>query len=405
VLTDTTIRKAKAADKPKKLSDSRGLFLLITIKGAKLWRMAYRYNGKQKTLCIGKYPDISLSEARKHVEHAKVGLAKGIDPSASKKALKETREGELANSFEVIAREWHKTYMTNKSDGHAKKVLRFLEKDVFPWLGGRPLTRIEAPEILTLLRRIEERGANELAHTVKRITNQIFRYGIATGRAIRNPVPDLQGALETATVTHHAAITDPSKIGELLRASYGYTGGFTTQCALKLSFLVMLRPGEIRHAEWSEIDLERKEWRIAAEKMKMKQEHIIPLSSQVLEIFKEIQPLTGAGRFVFPSVRTNDRPMSENTINGALRRLGYTGKEMTAHGFRTMASTRLNESHLFHPDTIERQLAHGERDSVRAAYNRAQHLPERIKMMQWWADYLDTLRLNNNVITFQQKAM
>ena len=242
-----------------------------------------------------------------------------------------------------------------------------------------------------------------MAHTVKRVIGQVFRYAIATGRATRNPVPDLQGALEPLVVTHHPAITDPAKIGELLRAAHGYAGHFPTQCALKLSFLVMLRPGEIRKAEWSEIDLERQEWRIPASKMKMRDEHIIPLSRQALAIFEEIRPLTGAGRYVFPSVRSNDRPMSENTITGALRRLGYTGGEMTAHGFRAMASTRLNEAHLFHPDAIERQLAHGEKDSVRAAYHRAQYLPERVKMMQWWADYLDRLREGAEVIPFQRK--
>lgn len=403
MLTDTAIKKAKASNQPKKLSDGRGLFLLITTKGSKLWRMSYRYEQKQKTLYIGKYPDISLAEARTKVQEARKDLAKGIDPSATKKAIKESRRGELANSFEVLAREWHKIHMTSKSVSHAEKTLTRLENNVFPWLGKKPLSDIEAPEILKVLRIIESRGANDMAHTVKRIIGQVFRYAIATGRAIRNPVPDLQGALAPAVVSHHAAITEPAKIGELLRASYGYTGGFVTQCALKLSFFVMLRPGEVRRAEWSEIDLDNKQWRIPGEKMKMKDEHIIPLSSQAIEILKEIEELTGIDRFVFPSVRTKGRPMSENTITGALRRMGYTGKEMTAHGFRAMASTRLNEAHLFHADAIERQLAHGERDSVRAAYHRAQYLPERVKMMQWWADYLDSLRLANNVVPFQQK--
>jgi len=403
MLTDTQIRKAKPEGKPYKLSDAGGLFLLITDKGAKLWRLAYRFDRKQKTLALGAYPIVTLSEARAKAEEAKKALANGIDPSAAKKALKASRCGELANSFEVIAREWHQTHMTSKSERHAAKVARFLEKDVFPWLGKLPLTDIEAPDILTTCRRIEQRGAIDLAHTVKQIIGQVFRYAIATGRATRNPVPDLQGALKPNVPTHHPAITDPAKIGALLRAAYGYTGHFATQCAFKLSFLVMLRPGEVRKAEWVDIDLERAEWRIPAGKMKMRDEHIIPLSRQAIALFEEIKPLTGGGRYVFPSVRTHERPMSENTINGALRRLGYTGDEMTAHGFRAMASTRLNESHLFHPDAIERQLAHGERDSVRAAYHRAQYLPERVKMMQWWADYLDSLRENQNVIPFQIK--
>ena len=403
-MTDTLIRKAKASDKPRKLSDGGGLHLLITVKGSKLWRMAYRYEGKQKTLSIGKYPDISLSEARIKREEAKKQLANGIDPSSAKIAKKLSRKGELANSFEVIAREWHKKHMDGKTESHAKKIMRRLEKDVFPWLGKKAILDIEAPEILTTLRRIESRGANELAHSVKRVIGQVFRYAIATGRATRNPVPDLQGALSPVIVTHYAAITEPDKIGELFRAVYGYTGNFVTQCAFKLSFYVMLRPGEIRKAEWKDINFDRKEWRIPGKKMKMRVEHIIPLSKQALEILKEIYPLTGNGRFVFPSVRSTDRPMSENTITGALRRLGYSGKEMTAHGFRAMASTRLNESHLFHPDAIERQLAHGERDTVRAAYHRAEYLPERVKMMQWWADYLDSLRESNkptNIIPFQ----
>ncbi len=284
MLVGTTIRKAKPSDKQRKLIDGEGLYLLITVPSGKLWQMAYRYEGKQKTLSLGKYPYISLSEARTKAEEARKGLAKGIDPSATKRALKETKRGELANSFEIIAREWHNTHMTSKSEGHAKKVLRFLDKDVFPWLGKKSLASIEAPEILKVLRIIESRGANDLAHTVKRIIGQVFRYAIATGRANRNPVPDLQGALTPAIVSHHAAIIEPAKIGEILRASYGYTGGFVTQCALKLSFFVMLRPGEVRRAEWSEINLEDKEWRIPGEKMKMKDEHIIPLSSQAIEI-------------------------------------------------------------------------------------------------------------------------
>lgn len=313
--------------------------------------------------------------------------------------------GIAANGFEIIAREWHKTHMTSKSEKHAKKTLNALEKDVFAWLGKLPITKIEAPDILTVLRRIEQRGANDLAHNTKIIIGQVFRYAIATGRAVRNPAPDLQGALTPVTVKHHSAITDPAQIGALLRACEGYTGHFATHCALRLSFLVMLRPGEIRKAEWSDIDLERAEWRIPAAKMKMKDEHIIPLSKQAIAIFNEIKPLTGTGQFVFPSVRSHSRPMSENTINGALRRLGYTGDEMTAHGFRGMASTRLNEAHLFHPDAIERQqLAHGEQNSVRAAYNRAQHLPERVKMMQWWADYLDSLKVGGVVVPFQLRT-
>jgi len=404
MLADIQIRKIKLTDKPQKLSDGGGLFLLVTPQGGKFWRMAYRLAGKQKTLSIGEYPYVSIAEARNKREEAKKQLVNGIDPSAAKIAAKTAMQGSAANSFEIIAREWHKTHMSNKSDGHAKNTIDRLEKDVFPWLGKTAITDIEAPDILAVLRRIEQRGANELAHTAKRVIGQVFRYAIATGRTIRNPVPDLQGALSPVIVTHHAAITEPLQIGALLRSCEGYTGNFVTRCALRLSFMVMLRPGEIRRAEWSEIDIERAEWRIPASKMKMRDEHIIPLSKQAIALFNEIRPLTGTGQFVFPSVHSHSRPMSENTITGALRRLGYTGQEMTAHGFRSMASTRLNEAHLFHPDAIERQLAHGEQNSVRAAYNRAQYLPERVKMMQWWADYLDSLKAGGVVIPFQLKT-
>jgi len=404
MLSDIQARKAKAKDKPYKLADEKGLYLLITPQGAKLWRFNYRVGGKQKTLSFGIYPDVGLSDARERLTEARKLLAAGSDPLVQRKAVKAANAERAANSFEVIAREWHQIHMSDKTEDHAKRTLVRLEKDVFPWLGGRPLAEIEAPEILAVLRRIEARGANELAHTAKRTIGQIFRFAIATGRASRNPVPDLQGALKPVSVTHYAAITDPGKIGELLRAVYGYTGNLETRCAFKLSFFVMLRPGEVRKAEWCDINLERKEWRIPGHKMKMRDEHIIPLSRQAIEILEEIRPLTGVGRYVFPSVRSTDRPMSENTITGALRRLGYSGDEMTAHGFRSMASTRLNESHLFNPDAIERQLAHGERDSVRAAYNRAQYLPERIRMLQWWADYLDGLRIGGEIIPIKKTA-
>ncbi|WP_020481974.1 tyrosine-type recombinase/integrase [Methylomonas sp. MK1] len=404
MLTDTEIRKAKPTEKPQKISDGGGLFLLVTPQGSKLWRLAYRFAGKQKTLAIGEYPTIGLADARAKREEAKKQLANGIDPSTAKKAAKAANQDAAANSFEVIAREWHETHMANKTEDHAQKTLTNFEKDVFPWLGRMPITNIEAPDVLAVVKRIEQRGANEIAKKAKRSIGQVFRYAIATGRAVRNPVPDLQGAFVPTTVKHHAAITDPVQIGALLRACEDYTGQFATRCALRLSFLVMLRPGEVRKAEWSEIDLDRAEWRIPAAKMKMREEHIIPLSRQAIAILEEIKPLTSNSRFVFPSVRSNARSMSENTITGALRRLGYTGAEMTAHGFRGMASTRLNEAHLFHPDAIERQLAHGEQNSVRAAYNRAQYLPERVKMLQWWADYLDSLKEGAAVVPFQRKS-
>lgn len=402
MLTDIVIRKAKPKTRPYKLSDSNGLHLLVTEK-SKLWRFSYRFDGKQKTLAIGAYPVFSLNDAREKREEAKRQLVNGIDPASAKRALKQITREISANSFEVVAREWHATHMTVKTTGHAKKVLDRLENDVFQFIGGATIKDIEAPDVLAVLRRIEQRGAIDLAHMTKQIIGQVFRYAIATGKAVRNPVPDLEGALKPKTVTHYAAITEPFGIAELLRATEHYTGSITTKCALMLSFHSMLRPVEIRTAEWCEIDLERKEWRIPAEKMKKRVDHIVPLSRQVLDIFEQLKPVTGHRRYVFPSVRTSNAPMSESTINGALKRLGF-GDTMTAHGFRSMASTRLNESNLFSCDVIERQLAHNDRNAVRAAYNRAQYLDDRRKMMQWWSDYLDGLRENSNVVSFQKHA-
>lgn len=404
-LTDTAVRNAKPAEKAFKLADGKGLFIHVMPGGARYWRLKYRIGGKEKLLALGVYPEVSLKEARARRDEARALLGQGIDPNDYKKAAKRTEAGE--DSFEHIAREWHARHMANKSESHATKTLERLQKDVFPWIGSRPAREITAPELLAVLRRIESRGAIELCHVTKRICGQVMRYAIATGRAERDPAADLKGALQPVKSEHFAAITDPKTIGELLRAIEEYTGHFATQCALKLSPLVMLRPGEVRQAEWQEIDIAAAEWRIPAAKMKMRDEHIVPLSKQAIEIFESIRPLTGRGRYVFPSARTapgskDERPMSETCVLSALRRMGFTKEDMTAHGFRSMASTRLNESHLFHPDAIERQLAHGERDSVRAAYNRAEHLPERRKMMQWWADYLDGLRTGAEVIPIRR---
>lgn len=405
-LTDTAIRNAKPQAKPVKLFDGGGLYIEVSPSGGRWWRFKYRIGGREKRISLGTYPETTLKEARERRDEARRLLGQGIDPSDHRKAAKRAEAGE--DSFEHIAREWHGRHMANKSESHASKTLERLQKDVFPWIGSRSAREITAPELLAVLRRIESRGAIELCHVTKRICGQVFRYAIATGRAERDPAADLKGALQPVKSEHFAAVTEPKAIGQLLRDIDGYTGHFVTQCALKLSPLVMLRPGEVRRAEWTEIDIEAAEWRIPASKMKMRDEHIVPLSRQSIEILEAIRPLTGRGRYVFPSARTapgakDERPMSENAITAALRRLGYTGKDMTAHGFRSMASTRLNESHLFHPDAIERQLAHGERDSVRAAYNRAAHLPERRKMMQWWADYLDDLRAGAEVIQLEQR--
>jgi len=370
-------KHAKPKDKDYKISDGAGLFLLVAKSGSKYWRMKYRSNGKEKLLSIGVYPAVSLKEARVKRDEAKKQLSNGIDPSEFKQTAKQT---DLADSFEYVAREWHTKYKPNWTENHAQRILTRLEKDVFPWVGKRPIDEISAPELLKLLRRVENRGAIETSHRVMQNCGQVFRYAVATGRAERDPTGDLKGALPPVRKKHLASITEPTKIAGLLRAIDGYEGHFVTRCAMKMAPYVFVRPGELRHAEWVEIDLDNAEWRIPAEKMKMRELHIVPLSEQVLSILKEIQMLTGNGRYVFPSIRTNTRPMSENTVLGGLRRLGYTKEEMTGHGFRSMASTLLNEQG-WHRDAIERQLAHAERDSVRAAYNYAEHLPERRKMM------------------------
>lgn len=391
-LTDTAIRNAKPATKPVKLADEKGLFLLVTPRGGKWWRHKYRFAGKEKLLSFGTYPDIGLKEARQRRDDARKLLAAGVDPGEHRKAHKASRSSSAVNSFEVVAREWFGKYAPTWAATHGDKIIRRLERDIFPWLGARPIADITAPELLTVLRRVEERGAIETSHRAMQNCGQIFRYAIATGRAERDPSADLRGALSPVKPKHHASITEPKAIGELLRAIEGYNGSLVTKCALKLAPLVFVRPGELRKAEWVEFDLDSAEWRIPAARMKMREQHIVPLSKQALAVLRELSPLTGQGRYVFPGARTNGRPMSENAVNAALRRLGYSGNEMTGHGFRSMASTLLNEQG-WHRDAIERQLAHAERNAVRAAYNYAEHLPERRKMMQAWSDFLRTLQI------------
>ena len=401
-LTDKGTSNAKPKAQPYKLADERGMFLLVNPNGAKWWRLKYRFDGKEKSLSLGVYPDVGLKDAREKRDAARQLLAGGVDPSINRKVQKAARLDRAENSFEVVAREWYAKLSTKWTAGHAGKVFTRLEKDVFPWVGGRPIAEVTAPELLSALRRIESRGAIETAHRAYQSCGQIFRYAIATGRAERDPSTDLRGALQPVISTHHASITDPKEIGALLRAVDGYAGEFVTRCALRLAPLVFLRPGELRHAEWTEIDFEKSEWRIPAEKMKARVQHVVPLSTQAAAILAEVQPLTGDGRFVFPGVRAIGRPMSENTVNAALRRMGYTNAQMTGHGFRSMASTLLNE-HGWNRDAIERQLAHGERDEVRAAYNYAEFLPERRKMMQWWADHLAALAAGGKVLPLGRK--
>jgi integrase len=388
-----TVLKVKAAQ-PGKHFDGGGLFLHVTDAG-RYWRMKYRYAGKEKLLALGVYPEVGLSEARQRRDAARTVLRGGNDPALVKRDRKVANVLAAGNTFAAIGEEWLKKQKSRMAEATYTKAVWTLSDLVNPWIGHRPVTEIDAPEMLKLLRRIEERGAHETAHRTKQRCAQIFRYAIATGRAKHDPTADLRGALAPVVSKSRAAITDPMKVGELLRAIDGYTGGLIAKSALRLAPLVFVRPGELRQAEWSEFDLDNALWRIPASKMKMRNEHIVPLPSQAVDILRELQPLTSRSRYVFPGERSASRPMSENTVNAALRRLGFDKDTMTGHGFRAMASTRLNEMG-WSPDVIERQLAHAERNKVRAAYNRAQYITERNKMMQAWGDYLDSLRSEVN---------
>ncbi|MGH8506876.1 MAG: tyrosine-type recombinase/integrase, partial [Stenotrophobium sp.] len=401
--TNTSARNAKPRAPAYKLTDAKGLFLLIHPNGSKYWRWKYRNAGKEKLLAFGVYPEVSLKAAREKRDAARQQLAQGIDPGDVKKASKTAQAG--SESFEAIAREWHAKFAPGWVASHGDRILRRMELDVFPWIGKRPITELKAPDVLACLRRIESRGALETAHRAMQNCGQVFRYAVATGRAERDPTSDLRGALPSPKEKHHPSITNPERIGELLRAINGYEGAFVTKCALRLAPLVFVRPGELRKATWDEINLEKAEWRIPAERMKMRELHIVPLSAQAVDVLRELEPLTGGGipakpdapRYVFPGGRTRLRPMSENAVLAALRRMGYAKEEMTGHGFRSMASTLLHEQGWNH-QVIERQLAHAERNAVSAAYNYAEHLPERRKMMQAWADYLDILKDARKVI-------
>jgi integrase len=403
-LSDTAIKNAKPTpDKAFKMPDEKGMYLLVHLNGSKYFRLDYRFDGKRKTMALGVYPDTSLKQARERLYTAKQQIADGIDPGEHKKAVKEARAALSANSLEVIAREWGQ----KKVDGWDEKnnrSKRMLERNIFPWLGSKPITDILPKDILACLRRVEDRGTIETAHRTLQITGQVFRYAVATGRVDRDITPDLKGALPPAESEHFAAITEPKQVAELLRAIDGYQGSFIALCALKLAPLVFVRPGELRAAEWQNFDLEAKEWRYFVSKTSV--QHIVPLSTQAIEILKELQPLTGHVRYLFPSERTprGDGCMSENTLNGALKRLGYGKDVMTAHGFRAMARTILDEVLGFRVDFIEHQLAHAVRDPNGRAYNRTAHLPERHKMMQAWADYLGGLKVGAAILPFKKQG-
>ena len=404
MLSDTAIKNAKPGAKPLKLSDEKGLFLLLSPAGGKWWRLKYRFGGKEKLLSLGTYPEVSLKAAREKRDDARKLLAADVDPGENRKAVKAAKSERGANSFEVIGRVWFAKNSPNWAENHGNRIIQRLERDIFPWIGGRPIADITAPELLAVLRRIEERGAVETAHRAHQNCGQVFRYAIATGRAERDPSPDLKGALPPVKEKHHAAITDPKAIGELLRAIDGYQGHFVTKCALRLAPLFFVRPGELRKAEWAEFDLDKAEWNIPAERMKMREPHLVPLAVQAVATLRELHALTGSGRYVFPGARTNGRPMSDNAVLAALRRMGFAKDEMSGHGFRAMARTILDEVLQVRPDFIEHQLAHAVRDPNGRAYNRTAHLAERRKMMQQWADYLDKLKAGADVIPLPTKA-
>jgi len=394
-LTDTATRNAKASRKAVKLSDGGGLYLLVQRRGAKLWRLAYRFGGKQKLLALGIYPTVTLADARARREAAKKLLADGFDPSLHRKLEKQAS----FITFKLVAEE---LLDKMKREGRANATLvktRWLLEFAFTAIGERPVAKVTAPELLDVLRKIEARGTYETARRLRSTCGMVFRYAIVTGRAERDPSIDLRGALTTPTVKHRATIIEPNAIGALLRGIDGFEGQPTTRAALRLAPLVFVRPGELRHAEWKEFDLDNTEWRISAEKMKMRRPHRVPLSRQAIAIVTELKEITGNLRWLFPSVRTITRPLSENTLNAALRRLGYESDAMSAHGFRAMAATRLNEMGRWNADAIERQLAHQESNTVRGAYTHsAEYWSERVLMMQAWADYLDELREAGKVI-------
>lgn len=401
-LTDTAIRTAKPAEKPYKLTDEKGLFLLLNPNGSKWWRLKFRVDGKEKLLSLGTYPEISLKKAREERDKARTMLAEGIDPSQHRKATKATKTLLAANSFEVICREWLENKRSNIEEAQYKKALARLEKDVFPWVGKRPITDITAPEVLAVLRRIDERGARYTAHKAKSEISQCFRYAIATGRAERDPCPDLKGAIPAPKTENLPSITEPADVGELLRAIDGFKGTFVVKCALEIAPRVFARPGELRKAEWAGFDLDKAEWRYLVTKTKT--EHLVPLASQVVATLRELHALTGHGRYVFPG-RDPQLPMSDAAVNAALRRMGYDTKtEITGHGFRAMARTILHEELHQKPEVIEHQLAHQVSDALGTAYNRTKFLKERKAMMQLWADYLDKLKAGAKVIPLHGSA-
>jgi len=401
-LTDTAIRNTKPGDKPFKLADEKGLFLLVNPNGSRWWRLKFRVAGKEKLLSLGVYPDVGLKEARQKRDDTRKVLAEGVDPGAQRKAQKASRAERSANSFEVIAREWLENRKDSVTSGQTDKTLAIFENDVFPWMGSTAVADVDAPLVLSVIKRIDQRGARYTAHRAKQRISQVMRYAIATGRATRDPCPDLKGAIPSPSSSNFASITEPDKVAEMLRAFDAFRGTFVVKCALDIAPRVFVRPGELRKAEWDRFDLEKAEWRYLVTKTKT--EHLVPLAFQVVATLRELHALTGHGRYVFPG-RDPQKPMSEAAVNAALRRLGFDTKtEITGHGFRAMARTILHEELHVKPEVIEHQLAHSVPDALGTAYNRTKFLKERKAMMQLWADYLDKLKAGAEVIPLQGSA-
>lgn len=398
-LTDTFVKnvKPKASVAGEKHTDGQGLYLHVKAAG-KYWRMSYRFLSKQKTLALGVYPAVSLAKARQRRDKARELLADGIDPSLAKREEKQAMADAAANTFEAVGRDWLARTAASRMDSTQEKVKTWLEKDVFPFIGKMSMSKIGPRDVLAVLRKLEARGAIDTAHRVKQLCGQVCRYAVVSGLAQRDVTADLSEALAVRTSKNFPAITEPKQAGELMRSIYDYQGHPCTVAALKLSPLVFVRPGELRTMEWAEIDLNKAEWRIPGSKMKMKADHLVPLPIQAVELLRSVHPITGHGGYVFPSIRTGERPMSENTINAALRGMGYSAEVHCAHGFRAMARTIMDEVLGERVDLIEHQLAHAVKDTNGRAYNRTAHLPARREMMQRWADYLDKLRLGADVI-------
>lgn len=403
IASDASIKAVKPADPRQRLTDGAGLYLKLFVKGGShAWRFDYSLNGRRNTISFGTYPTTGLALARKQADQARKLVREGVDPSVARQASRQEavqqREAKrrleaglpATDSFEAVARDWYLKNAPNWAPSHSEKILRRLERDVFPWLGDRHVASIKPTELLSVIKRVEERGAIETTHRIQQNCGQVFRYAVSTGRAESDPSRDLRGALTPWKPEHYPTLTDPRQVGLLVQDIDAYQGSFIVRCAMKLSPILFVRPGELRRAEWHEISLDGAEWRIPASKMKGRIVHIVPLPHQAVAILRALQPFTGHGKWVFPGARTNGEPMSENTVNAVLRRLGYDRTTLTAHGFRGMASTMLHECG-WPSDVIERQLSHSERNAVKAAYNHAEHLPKRREMMQAWADYLERL--------------